>query len=132
MSDSDNYLKILEKMSEISVDTGILKNESQHLKADLSEMRKEVASIKEQDVHQNKLLDEHIQGVMTAQRRLDVEIKAREGEKALIDHQISEIDTRLKRAETIPNALHTMKKFLQWLSVVIAGAAALAEYFHHR
>jgi hypothetical protein len=131
MSDSDNYVKILEKLSEVREDVGILKNESQHQKTEMCEMRKEVTSIKEQDIHQNALLDEHIRGVTTAQKRLDVEIQARTEEKAFRDRQIQEMDDRLKRAEKVPDALHNMKKFLQWFSVVITGLVALAEYINH-
>jgi predicted nuclease with TOPRIM domain len=131
MSDSDNYVKILEKLSEVREDTGILKNETQHLKADICEVKKEVAGIREQDTHQNRLLDEHIQGVMSTNKRLDLEIQTRTEEKSLRDLQIKEIDSRLKRAEEIPDAIHGMKKFLQWFSVVITGLVALAEYIRH-
>ena len=131
MPDSSNYLKILEKLSEVKEDVGILKNEALHLKTDISEVRKEVASIKEQDVHQNRLLDEHIQGVETAHKRLDLEIQTRKEERRLTDLQMVEIDSRLKRAEQIPDAIHGMKKFLQWFSVVITGLVALAEWISH-
>ena len=42
-----------------------------------------------------------------------------------------EIDSRLKRAEQIPDAISGMKKFLQWFSVVITGLVALAEWISH-
>jgi hypothetical protein len=131
MSESDNYLKILEKLSEVREDTGILKNETQHLKSDICEVKKEMAGIREQDAHQNKLLDEHIQGVASTNRRLDLEIQTRTEEKGLRDLQIKEIDSRLRRAEEIPDAIHGMKKFLQWFSAVITGLVALAEYIRH-
>lgn len=131
MSDSDNYVKILEKISEVREDVGVLKSETQHLKESMADVRCEIANIKTQDMEQNRLLDEHIQGVATANKRLDVEIQARGEEKAFRDRQILDLDDRLRKAETLPMALHGFKKFLQWFSIVLAGFVALAEYLRH-
>lgn len=134
MSDSDNYIKILEKISEVREDVAVLKSETQYLKEDMAESRKEISNIKDQDIYQNKLLDEHIQGVVTAHKRLDLEILARQEEKSLRDLQIKELNQRLEKAETIPNTIHNLKKFTKWCVSIAAGLTAIIElvkYLRH-
>ena len=131
MSDSDNYLKILEKMGEIAVDTGILKNEVAHIKENLKDTQSHVERINQQDIEQNKLLDQHILGVKTAMERLEVEKAARMQNQALIQKQMEEIDSRLKKAENFPNHVEKIKKIsmkiVKWASVIAPTLAAIYE-----
>jgi len=126
MSDQDNYVKILEKISEIAVDTGILKNEMNHIKTAQAETRDHIERINKQDIEQNKLLDEHILGVRTAMERLELEKESRKQDKALIQKQMQEIDQRLKRAEVIPNAISKTGKFLVKIRRLVKWIAGFA------
>ena len=134
MSDSDNYVKILEKISEVREDMGILKSEVAHLKEGMGETKIKLAAIEQQDIQQNRLLDEHIAGVETANERLNLEIEARKEEKELIQKQIADLDKRLKKAEFVPVLFSSLRKSLKWLSgfVLAAGtiAAAIAKLLH--
>ena len=123
MSSEDNYVKILEKISEIAVDTGILKNEVGHIKLGLSDTREQIERINQQDIEQNKLLDEHILGVKTAMERLELEKAVRKQNDILVQKQMEEIDSRLKRTEIIPNFLTGAKKVAKWIAAL--GTAIL-------
>lgn len=130
MPDNDNYLKILEKMSELSTTLGIVNNEISHLKTDVSETKQELAKIKEQDIHQNMLLDQHILGVKTNMERLNVEIAARKVEKELIQKQIQELDDRLKKAEFVPNLISNLKTAVIWIAGVCTALAAIGKFLN--
>lgn len=121
MADSDNYLKILEKLGEVGKDVGVLSTEVNHLKEDFREAKTKLEAIEQEDIKQNRLLDEHIRGVVATNERLDVEIDIRKQEKELIKKQIEELDVRLKKAEFVPNLASNIKTALLWLSG-IAGA----------
>lgn len=121
MSDSDNYLKILEKLGEVGKDVGVLSTEVTHLKDDFKEAKTKLEAIEQEDIKQNRLLDEHIRGVVATNERLDVEIDIRKQEKELIKKQMEELDARLKKAEFVPNLASNIKTALLWLSG-IAGA----------
>lgn len=125
MSDSDNYLKILEKMSEVGSDVAVLKNEMGHIKQDLSDTRDQLTQINQQDVEQNKLLDQHILGVRTAMERLEIEKATRIENHALTQKQIQEINARLKKAEFLPNFFNSLKKILKWTAAFAIPIAAI-------
>lgn len=126
MSDTDNYLKLLEKLSEVSSTLGVLNNEISHLKQDMSETKAEMAEIKRQDIEQNRLLDEHILGVKTNMERLNEERAARLQEKELIQKQIQELDVRLKKAEFVPNLISHMRTALIWIGGACTAIGAIA------
>jgi chromosome segregation ATPase len=130
MSDTDNYLKILEKMGEISSAVGILNNEIAHLKQDMSETRTEVRQIKEEDIQQNQLLAEHILGVNTNRERLNLEIETRKNEKELLSKQILDLDIRLKNAEFVPNLVSNLKTAILWIGGLAGAAVAIAKFMH--
>lgn len=129
MPPKDNYLKILEKMGEIGKDVGVLGNEIQHVKASQAETKQELLNIKEQDIHQNKLLDKHILGVNTAMSRLENEIEARKADKILIQKQIDEIDARLKDTEFLPKFFISLRKIAKWLAGFAIAALAISKFF---
>lgn len=115
MPSDDKLLMILEKLGEISERTARIEVGYEHMKAD-------VAEIKRQDDIQNKLLDEHIKGVATAQQRLTNEIEVR---KAL--------ETRVSKLEEPSKFLSLLKKYIVWIGAVagaIAGIIKAALYFH--
>lgn len=130
MSDTGNYLKILEKMSELSSTLGVLNNEISHLKADVFETKVELSKINEQDIQQNKLLDQHILGVKTNMERLNVEIAARRDEKELIQKQIAELNQRMARAEFVPNLVSNLKTAIVWIAGVCTAVAAIGKVLH--
>ena len=71
MPDSnDKFIILLDKISEIGERTARMEVNQQNMKDDLEE-------VKRQDAIQNDLLAEHIQGVKTAQARLDIEVEHR-------------------------------------------------------
>lgn len=127
MSDSDNYLKILEKLGEVGKDVGVLSTEVSHLKEDFKEAKTKLEAIEQQDIQQNRLLDEHIRGVHATNERLDVEIDIRKKEKELIEKQMSELDARLKKAEFVPNLASYVKTALLWLAAVSGAILTLKE-----
>lgn len=126
MSDNDNYMKLLEKMTEMSSTLSVLNNEMSHLKQDMAETKSEVTQIKNQDVEQNRLLDQHILGVRTNMERLNLEIQTRQNEKELIQKQIQELDLRLKRAEFVPNLISHARTALIWIGGACSAVAAIA------
>jgi hypothetical protein len=130
MSDSDNYLKILEKLGEVGKDVGVLGTEVSHLKDDFKEAKVKLEAIEAQDILQNRLLDEHIRGVVTTNDRLNLEISIRKEEKELINKQISEIDARLKKAEFIPTLASNIKVALVWLASLATAILVLGKLFN--
>lgn len=70
MVNDDKFILLLDKIAEIRESTVRMEADQQNMKEDLEE-------VKRQDVVQNKLLAEHIQGVQTAQSRLDLEVEIR-------------------------------------------------------
>lgn len=127
MSDSDNYLKILEKLGEVGKDVGVLSTEVNHLKEDFREAKTKLEAIEQEDIKQNRLLDEHIRGVVATNERLDVEIDIRKKEKELIEKQMAELDVRLKKAEFVPNLASNVKTALLWLAAVAGAVITIME-----
>lgn len=127
MSDSDNYLKILEKLGEVGKDVGVLSTEVTHLKEDFKEAKTKLEAIEQQDIHQNRLLDEHIRGVQATNQRLDVEIDIRKIERQLVEKKMLELDTRLKKAEFVPNLATNIKTALLWIAGLAGAIVTLAK-----
>jgi chromosome segregation ATPase len=128
MSESDKYLKILEKIGEVREDVAILNNDMQHVKETLREAKGKLEGIEKQDIQQNKLLDEHILGVTTATNRLELEIASRKEEHTLIRKQIQDLDNRLKKAEFLPTLMSGIKKSLKWLAGIVTATAIIAKH----
>lgn len=99
MDNDDKFIMILDKLSNIGERTARMEVQNDSL-------IKDVAKIKEEDVTQNKLLAEHIQGTVANTDRLNLEIKARE-----------EFDTRLQKVEKIPQFMSSLYKI-----AIYAGA----------
>ena len=130
MSDSDNYLKILEKISEVGVDVAVVKTEMSHFKEDMTETKERLKGIEEHDAHQNSLLDRHILGVKTAMESVEIEREARKSENQLIQKQIQEIDARLKKAEFVPNLASNLKTALKWIAGVCVALGTIGKFLH--
>lgn len=130
MSDSDNYLKILEKIGEVKEAVGVLNNEISHLKEDVREAKTEIAKIEEQDNHQNTLLAEHILGVKTATERLNIEIETRKQERELLEKQIKELDMRLKKAEFVPKLASNIRTALIWIAGLATAIFTIGKLLH--
>lgn len=127
MSDSDNYFKILEKLTEMNGNIGELKSSVKTVKEDIIEIKKE-------DKEQNRLLAEHIQGVKTQAARLDVEIDARkeqheqtllliESNKKSNSESLAAMSDKLDEATFLPKLGIMIRKSIIWV-----GAPASALY----
>lgn len=127
MSNSDNYLKILEKISEVREGVSVLENEVKHIKDDMSDTKRELFAIQQQDLKQNQLLAEHIQGVQTAQARLNLEIETRKQERELIEKQIADLDDRLKKAEFLPRLADQVRTAIIWIGGIATAVVAIAK-----
>lgn len=130
MSDSDNYLKILEKISDLKAEVGVANNELGHIKDDIRDVKHRLGGIEKQDAEQNRLIDEHIQGVQTNTERLNEEIEFRKVEKELIQKQIKDLDERMKKAEFVPNLMSNLKTAAVWTAGLLAALGAIAKFFH--
>lgn len=130
MSDAGSYGRILDKIIEIKEDIGALRAEVSNLKEAVTDTRTKIVAIEQQDILQNRLLDEHIAGVRTTNERLTLEINNRKSEGELIQKQILEIDARLKQTELMPTFLSSAKKIALWVSAVAGAVAALGRIFH--
>jgi len=114
MSDNKNFILLLEKISEIGERTVRMEVNQENMKEDLEE-------VKRQDIHQNKLLDEHIRGVQTAQARLDNEIQARK----LMEEQQGLLKSRVDLLETGPKFRATLKQYLIGIGGVAGAMVAI-------
>lgn len=130
MSEQDNLLLILEKISDVKESVGVLKNEFSHMKEDLKGVKEELNAVTEQDKHQNKLLDEHIAGVRTAMEMLQLEKTSRLQDSELVQKQIEELNARIKRAEFLPNFAVSLKKILVWTAGFLVACGTIAKYLH--
>ena len=135
MSADENFLKILEKLTEVQVEVGSVKAEVSHMKEDIHD-------IKEEDKKQNALLAEHIKGVQTNSQRLEVEIEARKDQhqqtialieshkqdndeefKKVKEETLADINKRLDEVEFLPKLASMLRKAVLWI-----GAPAGALY----
>lgn len=114
MSIDDKFLVLLDKISEIGERTARMEVEQQHVKAELEQ-------VTIQDIEQNKLLAEHIQGVKTANARLDNEIQARK----LIEENQKELGTRVSNLEVAPKFRATLKQYLIGTGAIATAVVAI-------
>lgn len=126
MSNSDNYLKILEKISEIQ--SGVTRVETK-----VENLEDDVKDIKVEDARQNDLLAEHIAGVQTNRERLELEIKMRneilQRHEMASQERFTELDKRLKVVEFLPNLLKGLKKLMLWLGAVAGAGYTIGRFF---
>lgn len=112
--DDDKFIMILDKISEISERTARMEVEQNHIKEDLEE-------VKRQDIEQNKLLAEHIQGVKLAQARIDNEIEIR---RALEAKQAA-VESRVEKLEESPKFKAMLKKYILGLGAIAGVIVAI-------
>lgn len=114
MANDDKFILILEKLSDIGERTARMEVNQDNMKDDLDE-------VKRQDDVQNKLLAEHIQGVQTAQLRLDNEIQARK----LIEDEQALLKSRVAILEAGPKFRATLKQYLIGVGGVAGAMVAI-------
>lgn len=137
---TDMLFKILDKINDVSERCTKLEADNQIIKDSLK-------AVERQDEIQNKLLDDHIKGVQTAQARLDNEIQARieyfvnheqKSEKRVetIYNSLSELstkidsyNTRIENVESIPTFLENIKKASIWITSISTAVAAVTKVF---
>lgn len=116
----DQFLLILEKLSDISERTARMEVNQSNMKDDLEE-------VKRQDVHQNRLLAEHIAGVETQALRLDNEIQIRKDLKEEQDN----LKSRVAALEEPSKFLYNLKKYTLYIAALGGGILAIMKWFHH-
>lgn len=109
MPNDDKFILLLDKLSEIGERTVRMETEQKNMKEDLEE-------IKRQDDVQNDLLAQHIEGVKTAQARLDNEIKVRE----MLQSGHHELTSRVEALEATPKFFKSLKSILMYVGAIIA------------
>lgn len=127
MSQNDNYIKILEKMTEVS--TGLARVETK-----VENLEKDVNYIKIEDKRQNELLAEHIAGVKTNSQRLDNEIELRNSllsqHEVLSEDRYQKLNNRLGRIEFIPNTFKNLSKIIISIGALAGAGYAIARFFN--
>ena len=113
---SDQFDRILDKLSELQIQYGKIEVRTEMMQNDLER-------IKEEDARQNELLAEHIAGVKTQAARLDVEIDRR-------DQEAQEFARRLKEVEFFPTFVKMSWLIIKWLGVPAGAIVALIKLFH--
>jgi chromosome segregation ATPase len=110
----DKFILLLDRISEVSERTA-------RIEAELSNVKTDVEGINYQDAIQNKLLEEHIRGVQTANERLSNEIEARK----LIQTQQESLHTRITSLEEAPKFRATLKQYLIGIGGVAGAMVAI-------
>lgn len=105
--DKELQILLLEKITEVSERTARMEVEQSHMKSALEEVQK-------QDIEQNKLLADHIQGVKTANARLDNEIEVRQ-----------KLESRVVSLEEGPKFRATAKQYLVGIGAIAAALVAI-------
>lgn len=128
MSQNDNYLKILEKITDVQTAVARVETRTENLEVT-------VKGIQEEDKRQNELLAEHIAGVQTAQARLSVEVETRD---ALIkEHEnksqarFEEMDKRLQIVEFLPNLMTGIWKVIKWVGIPAGAILTIIKVIEH-
>lgn len=116
MDSQDKLLLILDKISE--------SNERQaRIETKMEVMKDEIEGIKKQDMEQNKLLAEHIQGTVANTERLNLEIENRR-----------ELESRVETLEKVPNMIITITnwayKIALWLGTPVGVAYEIGRMLH--
>jgi hypothetical protein len=101
MTQDDKLITVLEKISEVSERTA-------RIEVQLTTVKQHVDAIQEQDIKQNELLAEHIQGTVANTERLNLEIEARKS-----------FESRVEKLEKIPQYVKTSYQILMYLGVVV-------------
>ena len=138
MSSDENFLKLMEKLTEVQVEVGSVKSEVSHMKEDVLEIK--------QDVRKNtEDLAEHIKGVQTNAQRLDTEIEARKDQhvqtlalieshkedndeqfKQVKEETLADINKRLDEVEFLPKLASMLRKAVLWVGAPAGALYAIA------
>lgn len=107
MPQDDQFRMILEKMTEIGERTA-------RIETRVESVERAVEYIKEEDAVQNNLLAEHIAGVRTNRKRLELEKQERL-------QSFEQLGRRVDSLEAVPKFLTSLKKVMLYLAA-IAGS----------
>lgn len=137
MSSDENFLKILEKLTEVQVEVGSVKSQVVDLKDSVREIKLDVRRNTED-------LADHIQGVKTNAERLNVERDARieqhqqtlalieshkkdndEQFKKVKDETLKKIEDRLEEVEFLPKMASMVRKAVLWVGAPAGAIYAL-------
>lgn len=119
MANDDKFILILEKLSDIGERTARMEVEQKNTNSRLEKIEK-------QDDIQNQLLAEHIQGVETANARLDNEIKARQG----IESEQAKLKSRVDVLEEPKKFLMQVKQIALYIAAISGAILAIMKWFH--
>lgn len=110
-----------------------LEANQESMKEEVSTMRQDIESIKKEDAEQNRLLAEHIAGVKSAHKRIDIEQEIRE--KIFKEHEEKSqnrykgLDSRLSSMEIFPNFVKSLGKISKWVTIVAGAAITITKLF---
>ena len=117
MANDEKFILILEKLSDIGERTARMETEQSNMKEDLAE-------VKRQDSVQNRLLEEHIRGVETAQRRLDNEILIR----GTLENTQNDLKSRVEKLEEPHKFLIQVKQIALWIAAISGAVLAIMKW----
>lgn len=119
MAQSDKFILILDKLSDIGERTARMEAKQENIIEDLRE-------VKRQDNIQNNLLAIHIKGVETAHARLENEIIIRKS----VELAQLEIKNRVDRLEEPNKFFETLKKYAMYIIAVGGAAVMIRNWFN--
>jgi hypothetical protein len=105
---------ILDKLTEISERLAVVETHIGYLSVDLAE-------VKQQDMIQNRLLEEHIAGVETARQLIAMEKQTRTG-------QIEDLDLRITTVEFFPKFVQNFKIIILWVGGIATALVGIAKF----
>lgn len=111
MVDDDKYITILEKISDVSVQTAKIDQRC-------NSIEKELVQIHKEDQRTNKLLEEHMLNTKTNTERLSVEVEARKELMSRSEYQQEGLDRRLEDLEKYPQFFKSVKTIALYVSAI--------------
>ncbi len=111
MASDDKYIAILEKISEVSVQTGRIDQRCDFIE-------KELTQIHTEDQRTNKLLEEHMLNTKTNTDRLSLEIETRKEQSDKAEREKESMDKRLESLEKYPQFFKSVKTIALFVSAI--------------
>jgi len=116
--DEELLVQIFAKVSDVSERLGKVETQC-------NTMEKDIATIKEEDATQNRLLAEHIEGVQTNRERLNIEIQYRQEHQELNEEKFKKYDQKLEELEAPRKFLSTLISLAKAIGVLAGGIGGL-------
>lgn len=117
----DKYIILLDKMSEVAIQTGVIIQRCDSIERELTQ-------IHEEDRRTNQLMDEHILGVKTNAERLNVEKELRQDAIKKLEDEKDSLDLRLEQLEKYPQFIKSLKTVAIYVTA-IGGAVIMVTKF---